>query len=119
MRHDPAQAARRPVRPSYGQGSYLTFLGRLAAEKGPEDAIRIARGAGKPLRIPRAETAYFKKRLEPHIDGEGVQLVGEVDEARKQPFLAQAAALLFPIDWPEPFGLLLIEAMAARALCRR
>jgi glycosyltransferase involved in cell wall biosynthesis len=103
-------------RPRYGEGSYLAFLGRLAAEKGPEDAIRIARGAGRPLRIaakiPRAETAYFKKHLEPHIDGEKVQLVGEVDDAKKQPFLAQAAALLFPIDWPEPFGLVMIEAMA-------
>ena len=103
-------------RPSYEQGSYLAFLGRLTAEKGPEDAIRIARAAGKPLRIaakiPRAETAYFKKHLEPHIDGEEVRLIGEVDEAKKQPFLAQAAALLFPIDWPEPFGLVMIEAMA-------
>lgn len=103
-------------RPSYGPGSYLAFLGRLAAEKGPEDAIRIARAAGKPLhiaaKIPRAETAYFKKRLQPHIDGENVRLVGEVDDARKQPFLANAAALLFPIDWPEPFGLVMIEAMA-------
>jgi glycosyltransferase involved in cell wall biosynthesis len=103
-------------RPSYGPKSYLAFLGRLTAEKGPEDAIRIARAAGKPLRIaakiPRAETAYFKKRLQPHIDGENVRLVGEVDDARKQPFLANAAALLFPIDWPEPFGLVMIEAMA-------
>lgn len=103
-------------RPSYGPGSYLAFLGRLTAEKGPEDAIRIARAAGRPLRIaakiPRAETAYFKKNLEPHVDGEKVQLVGEVDDARKQPFLAEAAALLFPIDWPEPFGLVMIEAMA-------
>jgi glycosyltransferase involved in cell wall biosynthesis len=103
-------------RPSYGPGSYLAFLGRLAAEKGPEDAIRIARAARKPLhiaaKIPRAETAYFKKRLQPHIDGENVRLVGEVDDARKQPFLANAAALLFPIDWPEPFGLVMIEAMA-------
>jgi len=103
-------------RPSYEHGSYLAFLGRLTAEKGPEDAIRIARAARLPLRIaakiPRAETAYFKKRLEPHIDGEHVQLVGEVDDAKKQPFLAEAAALLFPIDWPEPFGLVMIEAMA-------
>lgn len=103
-------------RPSYGPGSYLAFLGRLTAEKGPEDTIRIARAAGRPLRIaakiPRAETAYFKKNLEPHVDGEKVQLVGEVDDARKQPFLAEAAALLFPIDWPEPFGLVMIEAMA-------
>ncbi|WP_298884973.1 glycosyltransferase family 4 protein [uncultured Bradyrhizobium sp.] len=103
-------------RPSYEAGSYLAFLGRLTAEKGPEAAIRIARAVGMPLRIaakiPRAETAYFKKKLEPEIDGEEIKLVGEVDEVRKQPFLAEAAALLFPIDWPEPFGLVMIEAMA-------
>src|SRR5246127_4505821 len=103
-------------RPCFDQGSYLAFLGRLTAKKGPEDAIRIARAAGMPLRIaakiPRGETAYFKKQLEPHIDGRAVHLVGEVDEAKKQPFLAGAAALLFPIDWPEPFGLVMIEAMA-------
>jgi glycosyltransferase involved in cell wall biosynthesis len=104
------------LRPSYEQGSYLAFLGRLTAEKGPEDAIRIAEAVGMPLRIaakiPRAETAYFKNQLQPHIDGERVTLVGEVDDAKKQPFLAGAAALLFPIDWPEPFGLVMIEAMA-------
>jgi glycosyltransferase involved in cell wall biosynthesis len=106
----------RLFRPSFEPGSYLAFLGRLSAEKGPEGAIRIARAAGMPLRIaakiPRAEAAYFKKNLEPHIDNRVVQLVGEVDEARKQPFLADATALLFPIDWPEPFGLVMIEAMA-------
>jgi glycosyltransferase involved in cell wall biosynthesis len=99
-------------RPSYESGSYLAFLGRLTAEKGPEDAIRIARAAGMPLRIaakiPRAETAYFKNKLEPEIDSEEIKLVGEVDDVRKQPFLA----LPFPIDWPEPFGLVMIEAMA-------
>jgi glycosyltransferase involved in cell wall biosynthesis len=104
------------LRPSYGEGVYLAFLGRLTAEKGPEDAIRIARATGKPLRIaakvPRGETVYFKKRIEPQVDGQLVQLVGEVDDAKKQPFLADAAALLFPIDWPEPFGLVMIEAMA-------
>ncbi|CUT11563.1 Glycosyltransferase [Bradyrhizobium sp.] len=103
-------------RPSYEPGSYLAFLGRLTAEKGPEDAIRIARAARMPLRIaakiPRAETAYFKNKLEPNIDGQTVQLVGEVNDAKKQPFLANAAGLLFPIDWPEPFGLVMIEAMA-------
>ncbi|GMO92922.1 hypothetical protein TM239_01100 [Bradyrhizobium sp. TM239] len=103
-------------RPSYEAGSYLAFLGRLTAEKGPEAAMRIARSVRMPLRIaakiPRAETAYFKKKLEPEIDGENIQLVGEVDDVRKQPFLAGAAALLFPIDWPEPFGLVMIEAMA-------
>jgi glycosyltransferase involved in cell wall biosynthesis len=103
-------------RPSYERGSYLAFLGRLSAEKGPEDAIRIARAAGMRLRIaakiPRAETRYFKNHLEPQIDGDRVRLVGEVDDAKKQPFLAESAALLFPIDWPEPFGLVMIEAMA-------
>jgi glycosyltransferase involved in cell wall biosynthesis len=103
-------------RPSYEPGSYLAFLGRLTADKGPEDAIRIARAARMPLRIaakiPRSETAYFKNKLEPSIDGQTVQLVGEVDDAKKQPFLADAAGLLFPIDWPEPFGLVMIEAMA-------
>jgi glycosyltransferase involved in cell wall biosynthesis len=102
--------------PSYKQGSYLAFLGRLTAEKGPEDAIRIARATGMPLRIaakiPRAEAAYFKKHLEPEIDGEKIRLVGEIDDHAKQPFLAGAAALLFPICWPEPFGLVMIEAMA-------
>lgn len=103
-------------RPSYERGSYLAFLGRLTADKGPEDAIRIARAAGMPLRIaakvPRGEAAYFKKNIEPQIDGAEVQLVGEVDERGKQPFLSGAAALLFPIKWPEPFGLVMIEAMA-------
>ena len=103
-------------RPSYEEGTYLAFLGRLTAEKGPEDAIRIAHAAQRPLRIaakiPRGETVYFKKRLEPHIDGKNVYLAGEVDDTKKQPFLAEAAALLFPIDWPEPFGLVMIEAMA-------
>jgi glycosyltransferase involved in cell wall biosynthesis len=103
-------------RPSYASGSYLAFLGRLTPDKGPEDAIRIARAAGMPLRIaakvPRGETAYFKQHIEPHIDGMDVQLIGEVDERGKQPFLSEAAALLFPIKWPEPFGLVMIEAMA-------
>jgi glycosyltransferase involved in cell wall biosynthesis len=63
-------------------------------------------------KIPRAETAYFRNHIEPNVDGKDIRLVGEVDDAKKQPFLAEAAALLFPIDWPEPFGLVMIEAMA-------
>ena len=102
--------------PSYERGDYLAFLGRLTADKGPESAIRIARAAGMPLRIaaklPRAERHYFKERLEPQIDGQQIRLVGEVNDETKQRFLADAAALLFPIDWPEPFGLVMIEAMA-------
>jgi glycosyltransferase involved in cell wall biosynthesis len=103
-------------RPSFEPGSYLAFLGRLTAEKGPEAAIRIAHAAKMPLRIaaklPRGETKYFKEKLEPLVDGDQVQLVGEVNDETKQRFLAGAAALLFPIDWPEPFGLVMIEAMA-------
>jgi glycosyltransferase involved in cell wall biosynthesis len=102
--------------PTFEPGSYLAFLGRLTAEKGPEAAIRIARAAGMPLRIaakvPRGERRYFRERLEPQVDGKQVQLVGEVNDETKQEFLAGAAALLFPIDWPEPFGLVMIEAMA-------
>ena len=104
------------LRPSFAPGDYLAFLGRLSPEKGPEAAIRIARGASMPLRIaakiPRGERRYFKERLEPMIDGHHVRLIGEVDERSKQQFLANATALLFPIDWPEPFGLVMIEAMA-------
>jgi len=104
------------LNPSYQAGSYLAFLGRLTADKGPEAAIRIARAAGMPLRIaaklPRGERGYFKETLEPQIDGSQIQLTGEVNDKTKEQFLAAAAALLFPIDWPEPFGLVMIEAMA-------
>ena len=103
-------------RPSFEAGSYLAFLGRLTKEKGPEEAIRIAHAAKMPLRIaakvPRGERSYFKEQLEPQIDGKEVQLSGEVNDETKRQFLADAAALLFPIDWPEPFGLVMIEAMA-------
>jgi glycosyltransferase involved in cell wall biosynthesis len=72
--------------------------------------------AEMPLRIaakiPRAETSYFKNHIEPQVDGKKVKLMGEVDDAKKQPLLGNAAALLFPIDWPEPSGLVMIEAMA-------
>jgi glycosyltransferase involved in cell wall biosynthesis len=102
--------------PSFEPGSYLAFLGRLTAEKGPEPAMRIARAVGMPLQIaakvPRGETSYFKERIEPQVDGKQVRLIGEVNDRAKQGFLAGAAALLFPIDWPEPFGLVMIEAMA-------
>ena len=101
--------------PSYGEGKYLAFLGRISPDKGPEAAIRIARAARMPLRIgakvPRAEHKYFNEKIKPLIGG-GIELVGEVSEEAKQDFLAGAAALLFPIDWPEPFGLVMIEAMA-------
>jgi glycosyltransferase involved in cell wall biosynthesis len=104
------------LRPRFENGNYLAFLGRLAPEKGPETAIRLARAAGLPLRIaakiPRGEKGYFKQQLEPLIDGNQIKLIGEVNDRTKEAFLREAAALLFPIDWPEPFGLVMIEAMA-------
>jgi glycosyltransferase involved in cell wall biosynthesis len=107
---------KRLLKPSFRPGQYLAFLGRLAHEKGAHIAIRIAQATGMPLRIaakvPRDHRSYFKEHLEPLIDGKNIQLVGEVDDRRKQGFLDGAAALLFPINWPEPFGLVMIEAMA-------
>jgi glycosyltransferase involved in cell wall biosynthesis len=104
------------LRPSFEPGQYLAFLGRLTPDKGPEVAIRLARAAEMPLRIaakiPRNEVAYFKESLEPLLDGDRIQFTGEVNERTKQSFLAAATALIFPIDWPEPFGLVMIEAMA-------
>jgi glycosyltransferase involved in cell wall biosynthesis len=101
---------------SHAPGSYLAFLGRLTPDKGPATAIRLARAAGMQLRIaakvPRAERGYFKEQIEPLIDGEQIKIIGEVNERSKEDFLSHAAALLFPIDWPEPFGLVMIEAMA-------
>jgi glycosyltransferase involved in cell wall biosynthesis len=99
----------------YSQG-YLAFLGRLTPEKGPEVAIRVAKAANMPLmiaaKIPRGETRYFKETIKPLLDGHEVKFVGEVNDRHKSDFLGNATAILFPIDWPEPFGLVMIEAMA-------
>jgi glycosyltransferase involved in cell wall biosynthesis len=97
------------------RGRYLAFLGRVSPEKGVERAIDIARAAGQPLRIAAkvdaADAAYFRRRVAPRLGGT-VEFLGELSEAEKQAFLGNAAGLLFPIDWPEPFGLAMIEAMA-------
>jgi glycosyltransferase involved in cell wall biosynthesis len=97
------------------RGRYLAFLGRVSPEKGVERAIDIARAAGQPLRIAAkvdaADAAYFRRRVAPRHGGT-VEFLGELSEAEKQAFLGNAAGLLFPIDWPEPFGLAMIEAMA-------
>lgn len=102
--------------PSYSDGDYLAFLGRLTLEKGPEAAIRIARATGLPLHIaaklPQGERGFYNERLEPLVDGQHVRIIGEVDDRAKQGFLSGARALLFPITWPEPFGLVMIESMA-------
>ncbi|GGC68585.1 glycosyl transferase [Siccirubricoccus deserti] len=95
---------------------YLAFLGRISPEKGPDVTIRIARAAGIPPRIAakvdNMDRAYFETAVRPLLDGPGVEFIGEVDEAQKAEFLGGARALLFPIQWPEPFGLVMIEAMA-------
>jgi glycosyltransferase involved in cell wall biosynthesis len=102
--------------PNLQAGSYLAFLGRFTPEKGPHIAIRLARKCHLPLRIaakiPRMQTHYFREQIEPLLDGHRVEFVGEVDERQKQDFLGNAMAVLVPIDWPEPFGLVMIEAMA-------
>jgi glycosyltransferase involved in cell wall biosynthesis len=95
---------------------YLAFLGRIAPEKRPDRAIRIARQAGIPLKIAakidRVDQEYFDTVIKPLLDGPGVEMIGEIGDAEKPAFLSGAMALLLPIDWPEPFGLVMIEAMA-------
>jgi glycosyltransferase involved in cell wall biosynthesis len=102
--------------PSFERGSYLAFLGRISPEKRPDRAIRIARAAGIPLKIAakvdKVDDDYFRNHILPLIDGPGVEFIGEINERDKTKFLGEAAALLFPVDWPEPFGLVMIEAMA-------
>jgi glycosyltransferase involved in cell wall biosynthesis len=103
-------------RPSFGQGSYLAFLGRISPEKRVDRAIRIARAAGIPLKIAakvdKVDEGYFRNEILPLIDGPGVEFIGEINEREKTEFLGGAIALLFPVNWPEPFGLVMIEAMA-------
>jgi glycosyltransferase involved in cell wall biosynthesis len=99
-----------------GPGSYLAFLGRISPEKRVDRAIEIATALGWPLRIAakvdRADTDYFEKSIRPLLDNPLIELVGEIGEAEKSEFLGRAMALLFPIDWPEPFGLVMIESLA-------
>ena len=103
-------------RPAFGRGRYLAFLGRISPEKRPDRAIRIAQRVGIPLKIAakvdKVDEAYFRTEILPLVDGKGVEFLGEINEREKTTFLGDAAALLFPIDWPEPFGLVMIEAMA-------
>ncbi|MEW9856620.1 glycosyltransferase family 4 protein [Novosphingobium sp. M1R2S20] len=99
------------------QGGYLAFLGRISPEKRPDRAIEIAARAGMKLKIAakvdRADEAYWTETIAPLIQAHSnVEFVGEINEPQKAQFLGNAAALLFPIDWPEPFGLVMIEAMA-------
>lgn len=97
-------------------GSYLAFVGRMSPEKRPDRAIEIAERAGIPIKlaakIDQVDRAYFEEQVCPRLHEPGVEFVGEIGETEKARFLGEACALLFPIDWPEPFGLIMIEAMA-------
>jgi glycosyltransferase involved in cell wall biosynthesis len=100
-----------PVTPSY-----LAFLGRIAPEKAVDRAIRIAGRCGLPLKIAAkidpVDRDYFTAEIKPLLDQQGVEYIGEISDREKPAFLSGAVALLLPIDWPEPFGLVMIEAMA-------
>ena len=106
----------RLLRPGSGAGGYLAFLGRISPEKAPDRAIRIAALAGMKLKIAakidRVDQQYFKEEIEPLLAQPQVEFVGEITEAQKSEFLGNAAGLVFPIAWCEPFGLAMIEAMA-------
>jgi glycosyltransferase involved in cell wall biosynthesis len=101
----------KPIRPSY-----FAFLGRIAPEKGADRAIRIAEHCGVKLKIAakvdRADREYYDEQIAPMIKGPNIEYIGEISDKEKSEFLSGATALLVPIDWPEPFGLVMIEAMA-------
>jgi glycosyltransferase involved in cell wall biosynthesis len=105
------------LEPTYhARGGYLAFLGRISPEKRPDYAIRIAQALGMPLKIAakidKVDEAYFREQIAPLLSGPGIEYIGEINELGKSEFLGGASALLFPVDWPEPFGLVMIEAMA-------
>ncbi len=97
-------------------GKYLAFLGRISPEKRPDRAIKIAERAGMELKmaakVDKADKEYFETVIRPMLNSPFVEFIGEIREGEKDEFLGNAYALLFPIDWPEPFGLVVIEAMA-------
>lgn len=99
-----------------GPGKYLAFLGRTSPEKGLDHAIEIAKRVGMPLKIAakvdRADEQYFEAVIKPLLDHPLIEFIGEIGYSEKNAFLGNASALLFPINWPEPFGIVTIEAMA-------
>jgi glycosyltransferase involved in cell wall biosynthesis len=113
--HNPIDVESWPV--GLRKEDYLLWLGRFVPEKGPQRAIRVARATNRPLILagvvqPRHER-FFATEIEPHIDGQQIKYVGEVGGARKQRLFADAFAFLMPITWPEPFGMVMVEALAA------
>jgi len=101
---------------SKGPGKYLAFLGRISPEKRPDLAIDIARKAGIPIKLAAkvdvVDRMYFEQVIKPRLSLPGVEYIGEINESQKNEFLGNALALMFTIDWPEPFGLAMIEALA-------
>jgi glycosyltransferase involved in cell wall biosynthesis len=97
-------------------GSYLAFLGRISPEKRVDRAIEIAKRLDMPLKIAakvdRVDREYFEDEIKPLLSHPCVEYIGEIGELEKDEFLGNAYALLFPIDWPEPFGLVMIEGQA-------
>jgi glycosyltransferase involved in cell wall biosynthesis len=104
------------LRPQPVTPSYFAFLGRIAPEKGIDRAIRIARHCGVPLKVAakvdRTDQDYYEEQIAPMMRAENIEYIGEITDREKSQFLSGAIALLVPIDWPEPFGLVMIEAMA-------
>jgi glycosyltransferase involved in cell wall biosynthesis len=104
------------LRPKPIKPSYFAFLGRIAPEKGLDRAIRIAEHCGVPLKVAakvdKADREYYEEQIRPLMNSPLVEYIGEINDADKSEFLSGAIALLVPIDWPEPFGLVMIEAMA-------
>jgi glycosyltransferase involved in cell wall biosynthesis len=103
-------------KPRFVCGDYLAFLGRISPEKRPDRAIKIALRAGMKLKIAakidRVDRDYFDSRIKPMLSDPSIEFIGEIGDHEKSEFLGNAYAYLFPIDWPEPFGLTMIEAMA-------
>jgi len=106
----------RLLSPGFGSGGYLAFIGRISPEKAPDAAIRIAVAAGMKLKIAakvdKVDRDYFAEKIVPLLSLPHVEFIGEINDTQKSEFLGNAAGLIFPIAWREPFGLAMIEAMA-------